>query len=57
MNKLGRALLVAPGTALFGVAVWYSLLSGGVVGLHSDPKVFAIGGAIAGFVITLMEEK
>ena len=56
MKKLGQALLVAPGTAFVGLLVWYSLLSGGVVGLHSDPKAFAIAGAIVGFIVAMVEK-
>ena len=50
MKRLGPALLMAGLWAVFGVIIWYFLLNGGVIGLRSDPKVFAIGGAVIGLL-------
>ena len=54
MKRLGPALLMAGLWAVFGVIIWYFLLNGGVIGLRSDPKVFAIGGAVLGFTMYML---
>ena len=60
MLRLGPALLMAGLWAVFGVIVWYFLLNGGFLDLRSDPKAFAISGAVIGvtmYMIRVGEEK
>ena len=51
MKRFGAALLMAGMWAIFGLIVWYFYLW---IDLRADPKLFAVGGAVIGFIMVML---